>query len=106
MISPPKPSPLVVEAPLDPEALIEEARRRSRRRRRRISLAASVMVCVGVLPLALHGWGDGGSAASPTPSPRVAVSPSSNQMANGPLTVIRQGSGHGGIYTDGRNGLG
>src|SRR6476659_810497 len=74
MISTPTPPPLV-EAPPDPEALIEEARSRSRRRRRRNGMVASVLLGVGVL-------------------------------AFGPLAVIRQASGHGGVYTVGRQGLG
>jgi WD40-like Beta Propeller Repeat len=105
MIAPPKPSPLVVDAPQDPEALIEEARRRTQRRRRRNSSAAGLLLCVGALVLSIHGWG--GGRPSPSPPPRgVTVAAHPTVMANGPLTLIRQANGRGGIYTVGRHGLG
>src|SRR5215467_14083104 len=107
MLAPPKPPPLVVDRPQDPEALIEEARKRSRRRRRRNSLAAGVILCMGTLGLAFHGWGPaGGGERQSKLSPRISVAARSTLMANGPLTVIRQARGRGGVYTINRDGLG
>lgn len=106
MISTPTPPPLV-EAPPDPEALIEEARSRSRRRRRRNGLAASVLLGVGLLAFAGHGWESSSRHVAATePSPAITAKPRLSLMANGPLTVIRQAKGHGGVYTVGRQGLG
>jgi dipeptidyl aminopeptidase/acylaminoacyl peptidase len=106
MISTPTPRPLV-EAPPDPEALIEEARRRSHSRRRRNGLAASVLLGVGVLAFGGHGWQSSSRhVAGSEASHAISVKPRSSLMANGPLTVIRQGNGHGGVYTVGRQGLG
>ncbi len=108
MIAPPTLTQPPVDPSHDPEALIEEARRRARRRRRRNGLSAGLMLSVGALVVFIgHGWGGGGGQAAPgAGSPRIAVAASSGLMSNGPLTVIRQASGHGGIYTVGRTGLG
>jgi dipeptidyl aminopeptidase/acylaminoacyl peptidase len=108
MIAPPKPQPRVVDAaPHDSEALIEEARRRARSRRRRNGSAAGLVLCVGTLLLAFHGWGiAGGRPAPPKPSPGIVVGPRSTLVENGPLTVIRQAKGRGGVYNVGPKGLG
>jgi dipeptidyl aminopeptidase/acylaminoacyl peptidase len=107
MITPPKPSPLVVDVPQDPEALIEEARRRAHRRRRRNTSAAGFLLCVGALFVGIHGWSGAGGRPSPSqPSRGITVAARSTVMANGPLTLIRQSNGRGGIYTVGRRGLG
>jgi len=107
MIAPPKPPPLV-EAPIDPDALIEEARRRARRRRRRNVGAAGLLLSLGVLAVAAHPPSGGSERHLPASSPPsgIVVAASSGPMANGPLTVIRQSRGRGGIYTVGREGLG
>jgi len=107
VIAPPKPPPHLVEPPHDPDALIEEARRHARRRRRRNGWAAGLLLCVGTLFAVFYGWGARGGRVEPAhPSPRFAVAAQSGLMSNGPLTVIRQAQGRGGIYTIGRNGLG
>lgn len=106
-IAPPKPPPPAVEIPQDPEALIEEARRRAERRRRRNGSAAGFLLCLGALLVSTHGWGGAGARPSPPqPSQGPAVGAPPTVMANGPLTVIRQEQGRGGIYTVGRGGLG
>src|SRR4051812_15149872 len=107
MIAPPKPPPRLVEPPHDPDALIEEARRCARRRRRRNGSVAALLLCVGTLLLAFYGWDGGSGRAGPAnPSPQLAVAAQSSLMSNGPLTVIRQAKGRGGVYTIGGNGLG
>ena len=66
------------------------------------------MLSVGALAVFMgHGWGGSNGRAGPAAgSPRIAVAAASSLMSNGPLTVIRQSLGHGGIYAVGRGGLG
>jgi len=105
VIAPPPPS--TPKQPSDPEALIEEARRQTRRRRRRNAAAATLLLGLAALGIAAHGRG--GSPTSETSTHRPAklhVGTASSVMHNGPLTVIKQSVGHGGVYTVGRSGLG
>src|SRR4051794_15819407 len=105
VIAPPPPS--TPKQPSDPEALIEEARRQTRRRRRRNAAAATLLLGLAALGIAAHGRG--GSPTSETSTHRPAklhVGTASSVMHNGPLTVVKQSVGHGGVYTVGRSGLG
>ena len=105
VIAPPPPS--APEHFSDPEALIEEARRRARRRRRRNAAVATVLLGAAILGIAA--FRQEGTPTPPTSTHTLAplhVAAASHPMHNGPLTVIKQQRGHGGVYTVGRSGLG
>jgi Tol biopolymer transport system component len=87
--APPQPVP-----PVDPQALIEEARRRARRRRRRLTaLALSVVAgsVAGWLGLLHHAHRGGSAVAAAKPVPVIVTA------HNGPLTVI-ESPGPGAVY--------
>jgi Tol biopolymer transport system component len=105
IVTPPPPS--APEHYSDPEALIEEARRRTRRRRRRNAAMATLLLGLAALGIAAHGRAGTPTPATATDGPATLdVAAASSQMHNGPLTVIKQSQGHGGVYTVGRAGLG
>ncbi len=105
LIAPPPPS--APEQSSHPEALIEEARRHTRRRRRRNAAAATLVLGLAALGIAAHGRGGTATPTTSTNGPaRLHVTAASSLMHNGPLTVIKQSRGHGGVYTVGRAGLG
>ena len=105
VVAPPPPS--APERSSDPEALIEEARRQTRRRRRRNAAAAAVVLGLAALGIAAHGRGGSPTSETSTHRPaKLQVGAASSVMQNGPLTVINQSRGHGGVYTVGRAGLG
>src|SRR6476661_9094241 len=103
VVAPPPPS--APERSSDPEALIEEARRQTRRRRRRNAAAAAVVLGLAALGIAAHGRGGSPTSETSTHRPaKLQVGAASSVMQNGPLTVINQSRGHGGVYTVGRAG--
>src|SRR3954454_12227552 len=105
VIAPPPPS--APEQTSDPEALIEEARRHTRRRRRRNAAAAALVLGLAGLGIAAYGRGGTPGPAASTDGPgTLRITAASSLMHNGPLTVIKQSVGHGGVYTVGRSGLG
>src|SRR5436309_1680628 len=105
VIAPPPPS--APQQSSDPEALIEEARRHTRRRRRRNAAAATMVLGLAALGIAAYGRGGTPTPAGPTHRPaKLHVTAASSLMHNGPLTVIKQSVGHGGVYTANRAGLG
>jgi dipeptidyl aminopeptidase/acylaminoacyl peptidase len=101
------PPPATTERPSDPEALIEETRRHTRRRRRRNGAVAAFLLGIAVVGIAAHGRGGAPAPGTSTERPSgFHVAGASQLMHNGPLTVIKQSQGHGGVYTVGRAGLG
>jgi hypothetical protein len=101
------PPPASTESPVDPEALIEEARRRTRRRRRRNGAAVAALLGIAILGIAAHRHGGTGPPETSAQLPSTLhVTAASQLLRNGPLTVIKQSQGHGGVYTAGRAGLG
>ncbi len=99
------PPPVITETPLDREALLEQARRRAQRRRRRNG-AAGLIVGLGVLAAVIwHGSGSTPPAKTPDHAARISVAAASQVRQNGPLTVIKQEQGRGGVYVVGPTGL-
>ena len=108
---PRRPVPAVPVPHEDPEALIEEARRRARRRR--LTYAASALFVAGAGASALFGFGGGGhpgAASAVAPSGHVARLPRSkpapSNPRNGLLAIPLGGNGEGSISAFGPGMLG
>ena len=103
--------------PLDPDAVIEEARRHARRRRRRTGAIVVVAVAAAAFAIVGHGRGGAGLGAEPGAGPQAAPAAppaptlvfGTPAMHNGPLTVVvqhlRDGSDDG-VFTVGAKGVG
>lgn len=106
-LSPAPPRPPGLDVPPDPEALIQEARRRARRRRGLYALAG--LLAAGAAVAGFDGFHGGGGTQASAPgggasAPSLVSSRSAGPMANGPLALV-DATSQDRIELVGQNGL-